>query len=87
MRRDIEKRLSALENRILDWTARLTTVDYGLLGDGNYEDRDAWDQLHYDASSRIAVYRNRQTREIRGNYEDRRSEEEILQEVGSLEYA
>ena len=71
MRRDIEKRLEAVENRTLDWVSKLDVVDYGILDD--YKG-DEWEELHFDST--ITVVRNVHTRKIRGVYNDRRKPDE-----------
>ena len=81
MRKDFEKRLVAVEDRTLDWATKLDFVDY--VGLTNYEDGN-WEELHFDRT--ITVLRHRVTNEIRGVYADRRTDEEILSEGGSLEY-
>ena len=82
MRRNINQRLTAVENRKLDWAAQLKIVDYGVL-EVSYEN-DVWEELHHD--NFITVVRHRETKEVRGYCRDRRSEQEILAEGGLLEF-
>ena len=81
MRRNIDQRLTAIENRTLDWATQLDTIDYGVLDDYT---GDEWEELHFDST--ITVVRHKETNEIRGYYRDRRTDAEILGEGLSLEY-
>ena len=81
MRKDIERRLDAIENRTRDWASELDFVDY--VGLEDYEDGN-WDELYFDST--ITAVRNRHTGEIRGVYNDRRTDEEILAIGGDLAY-
>ena len=81
MRRNIDQRLTAIENRTLDWATQLDFVDY--VGLEDYEDGN-WEELHFDST--ITVVRNRHTGKIRGVYADRRTNEEISAMGGDLAY-
>ena len=82
MRKEIERRLQALETHDQEWVAKLQAVDYGVLSD--YND-DEWEEIYFEQP--FAVYRHRVTKEVRASYEDRRSDEEVLQDGGNLEFA
>lgn len=71
MRSTIRKRLEQIETEKRDWAAQLDVVDY--IGLDDYEDGN-WEELHFDQT--ITVVRNKTTGEIRGYYNDRRSEDE-----------
>ena len=81
MRRKINQRLTAIENRKLDWAGQLKIVDYGILDDYT---SDEWIELHHDQF--ITVVQHKDTNEVRGYYRDRRSDEQIQSESGDLEY-
>ena len=82
MKRDIEKRLDALEGRTFDWVAKLDTIDYGVL-EVDYENGD-WEELHFDDF--VTAVRHKYTNEIRGYCRDRRSDAQIKSEGGLLEF-
>lgn len=83
MRKDLEKRLDRLEASGKEWSRRLRTLDYDVLGI-DYANDDEWEEIYFEQP--FAVYRHVETGELRGSYEDRRTHEEILNEVASLEY-
>lgn len=80
MRRDIERRLAALEVRTLDHISRLPTVDY--LGVTKYDDGE-WDEVYFDST--VTVVRHK-SGEIRGYYRNRLSEEVLIEAGGDLAY-
>ncbi len=82
MRRDIRKRIEALEDREFNWAARLDVVDYDPVVD--YENDPEWIELHHDDF--ITAVRNTETGEVRGYYNDRRTEEQIIESGGDLAY-
>jgi hypothetical protein len=81
MKSDFKKRLEQIETAKQDWVADLDDVDY--LGLEDYENGE-WEELHFD--SIITVVRNKTTGEIRGYYNDRRTDEEIIAMGGDLAY-
>ena len=81
MKREIEKRLDAVEHRKFDWASQLKIVDFGILDDYT---GDEWIELHNDQF--LTVVHHKDTNEIRGFYFDRRSDEQIQSESGDLEY-
>ena len=81
MRQNIRQRLDDIESRETDWASKLDFVDY--VGLDDYEDGN-WAELHFDST--ITVVRNHHTGEIRGVYNDRRTDEEILAIGGDLAY-
>jgi hypothetical protein len=83
VRARIRQRLETLESTSVDWISRLPTIDYDV-GLSDYTDESEWEEVHHDQT--VTVYRNRKTGEVRGVYNDRRSDEEIQGEGGNLEY-
>ena len=83
MKREIEKRLDALQLKSPDWTQHLETIDGCYLDAGDYPD-DVWDELYFDKF--VTAVRHRTTGEIRGYCRDRRSHEEMEADGGNLEY-
>ena len=81
MRKIIEKRIGDLESAGTDWITRLKYIDY--LGMSDYDDA-GWEEVHDE--NPITVFRHIESGEIRGVYMDRRTDEQILAEGGSLEY-
>ncbi len=81
MKADIKRRLDEIETTLTDWVDQLDFVDY--IGLEDYEDGN-WEELHYDQT--ITVVRNIHTGKVRGVYNDRRSDAEIMATVGSLVY-
>lgn len=81
MRKDIEKRLGDLESARTDWISRLEYIDY--LGMTDYSN-GAWEEVHHE--NPITVFRHIETGEIRGLYSDRRTDAEIEDQGGSLEF-
>jgi len=81
MKRNFDSRLNRLEQVTNDWAARLDCVDY--LGLCDYNDGN-WIDLHHEGH--ITVLRNQETNEIRGVYEDRRGNAEIVAQGGKLQY-
>lgn len=83
MKKETERRLAELESGGTDWFNSLSYVDYGVDGI-NYADSDEWQEVHFDQT--VTVYRNNETDEVRGVYQDRRTEEEIVAQGGNLAY-
>lgn len=83
MRAGVKQRLEKLESASVDWISRLPLIDYGVL-DEDYTDGSKWKEVHHDQT--VTVYRNRESGEVRGVYQDRRTASEILDEGGLLEY-
>ena len=81
MKADIKRRLDEIESTHTDWAVQLDFVDY--IGLEDYEDGN-WEELHHDQF--ITVVRNIHTGKVRGVYNDRRSDAEIMATVGSLVY-
>ncbi len=81
MRSDIKKRLDEIENKTQDWVAQLDVVDY--LGLTDYENGE-WQEVFFD--NFITVVRHRETDEVRGYYNDRRTDAEIVEAGGDLAY-
>lgn len=81
MKKDIEKRVGVLESAGTDWISRLKYIDY--VGMSDYDDAD-WEEVHHE--NPITVFRHIESGEIRGVYMDRRTDEQILAEGGSLEF-
>ena len=81
MKADIKRRLDEIETATTDWAVQLEFVDY--IGLEDYEDGN-WEKLHHDQF--ITVVTNIHTGKVRGVYDDRRSDAEIMATVGSLAY-
>ena len=81
MRANIKKRLEEIESATSDWAAKLEFIDY--IGLEDYDNGD-WEELHFDET--ITAVRNRHSGKIRGVYNDRRTDDEILAMGGKLEY-
>ena len=81
MRSNFRKRLDEIEARETDCIAKLDVIDY--IGLEDYNDGN-WTELHHDQT--VTVLRNKNSGEIRGVYNDRRSDDEILELGGSLAY-
>ena len=81
MRRNIRQRLDEIEARETDWIAKLNVIDY--IGLTDYDD-GTWEEVHHDQT--ITVLRNKNSGEVRGVYNDRRSDEEIIAMGGDLAY-
>ena len=79
--KDFKKRLEQIEALETDWAAQLDIIDY--LGLCDY-DNGEWVEVHHD--NFITVLKNKITGEIRGVYNDRRSDEEIIAMGGDLAY-
>ena len=71
MKSTFEKRLEQIETAKQDWATQLDIVDY--LGLTDYED-GSWQEIHFDQT--ITVLKNKITGEIRGVFNDRRTEDE-----------
>ena len=82
MKASIKNRLDEIEMATEDWAAKLDIVDYDWILD-DYSDK-RWDELHNDDT--ITVLRNKETREVRGIYKDRRTDAEIKEMGGNLAY-
>ena len=82
MRRNIRQRLDDIDLITTDWAAKLDVIDYDWILDDYSEDR--WEELHHDQT--ITVLRNKETREVRGIYKDRRTDAEIKEMGGNLAY-
>lgn len=80
MRSNFRKRLDELQMET-DWVADLDIVDY--IGLCDYHDGN-WVELHHDQT--ITVLRNINSGEVRGVYNDRRSDDEIRAAGGDLAY-
>ena len=80
MRSNFRKRLDELETET-DWVADLDIVDY--IGLTDYDD-GTWVEVHHDQT--ITVLRNKNSGEVRGVYNDRRTDEELLAMGGDLAY-
>lgn len=83
MRARIRQRLEHLESTSVDWISRLPTIDYGVLNE-DYSNEKIWKEVHHDQT--VTVYRNRKTGEVRGAYNDRRTDKQIQSEGGLLDY-
>ena len=81
MREDFKKRLAYLESRTKDWAAKLDVVDYASIA--NYAD-GSWTEIHFDQT--LTVVQNIETGEIRGVYQDRRTDAERKSIGGDLDY-
>lgn len=81
MTRNIRQRLDEIEARETDWAAQLDVVDY--LGLTDYENGE-WQEVFFD--NFITVVRHVDTNEIRGVYNDRRTDAEIVESGGDLAY-
>ena len=81
MRRDIDKRLAALEEGGTDWISKLEFIDYDGLDD--YESGD-WDEVFFDDF--VTVVKHKETGEVRGYYNDRRTIEEMVAAGGNLAF-
>ncbi len=81
MRRNIRQRLDEIEARETDWIAKMNVIDY--IGLTDYDD-GTWEEVHHDQT--ITVLRNRNSGEVRGVYNDRRSDDEIRAMGGDLAY-
>ena len=82
MKADIKRRLDEIEAREMDWFSKLLIVDYDHVLDDYSEDR--WEEVFFDQM--ITVVRHRETGEIRGIHNDRRTDDEIRQSGGDLAY-
>lgn len=82
MKADIKLRLDEIEAREMDWFSKLLIVDYDHVLDDYSEDR--WEQVFFDQM--ITVVRHRETGEIRGIHNDRRTDDEIRAAGGDLAY-
>ena len=82
MKADIKRRLAEIETATEDWAAKLDVVDYDSMLDDYSEDR--WQELHHDDT--ITVLKNKETGEVRGIYNDRRTNAEIEAMGGNLAY-
>lgn len=81
MKADQKNRLEELETATEDWAAKLDIVDY--IGLCDYED-GSWEEIFFDQT--ITVLRNLETGEVRGVYNDRRTDAEIEAMGGDLAY-
>lgn len=81
MKTGIEKRLSDLEDGGTDWISKLEFIDYDGLDD--YENGD-WDEIFFDDF--VTVVKHKETGEIRGYYNDRRTIDEIVAAGGNLAF-
>ena len=81
MREDFKKRLEYLESKTYNWAAKLDMVDY--VGITDYDD-GSWKEIHNDEF--LTVVQNIETGEIRGVYQDRRTDAEIKSIGGDLAY-
>ena len=82
MKVDIKRRVEEIEMLTEDWAADLDFVDY--VGLEDYDDGN-WKEIFFDDT--ITVVRNLHTGEIRGIYNDRRTDAEIVAAGGDLAYA
>lgn len=83
MKREIEKRLDAIEAKGPDWTQHLENIDGCYLDAADYPD-DVWEEIFFDDF--VTAVRHRATGEIRGYCFDRRSHAEMEAAGGKLEY-
>ncbi len=81
MRASIEKRLSDIEDGGTDWISKLEFIDYDGLDD--YENGD-WDEVFFDDF--VTVVKHKETGEVRGYYNDRRTVEEMVEAGGLLAF-
>jgi len=79
---DIKRRLDEIETATEDWAAKLDVIDYDHILD-DYSDK-RWEELHHDQT--VTVLRNKETGEVRGIYNDRRTDSEIKAMGGNLAY-
>ena len=81
MRSTFIRRLDEIEERETDWISKLNVIDY--IGLTDY-DNGSWEEVHHDST--VTVMRNKVTGEVRGVYNDRRTDQEIIAEGGNLEF-
>ena len=81
MRRDIQRRLEELEQQGTDWISTLKFIDYDWIVD---YDNDRWDEVFFDDF--ITVVRSIETGEVRGYYNDRRTDAEKVAAGGNLAF-
>ena len=82
MKKDIKRRLAQIELFVpADWVAKLDIVDY--IGITDYED-SSWEEIFFDQT--ITVLQNKMTGEVRGIYNDRRTDDELKAAGGDLAY-
>ncbi len=83
MKASIKNRLDEIETATTDWAAKLKVIDYDWILDDYSEDR--WEEVWHDDT--ITALRNKETGEVRGIWNDRRSDDEIRAAGGNLAYA
>ena len=84
MRREIEKRLDAIELKGPDWTTHLAIIECDYLGDCDPPDDAEWEEIFFDKF--VTAIRHRVTGEIKGYCNDRRSDAEIKADGGDLAF-
>ncbi len=82
MRASIKNRLDEIETATEDWAAKLDVIDYDWILD-DYSDK-RWTEVWHDQT--ITVLRNKETGEVRGIWNDRRTDVEIKAMGGDLAY-
>ena len=82
MKASFKNRLDEIEAVTSDWAAKLKVIDYDWILDDYSEDR--WEEVWHDDT--ITVLRNKETGEVRGIWNDRRSDDEIKAIGGDLAY-
>ena len=82
MKPSIKNRLDEIETATTDWAGKLKIIDYDHILD-DYSDK-RWIELWHDDT--ITVLKNKETGEVRGIWNDRRSDDEIRAAGGNLAY-